>query len=145
MQRKGIEKICRLDVLCKSLANNPCYMLTITNKLKTYMSSEDEALMLKKSNAARNMLKKKIELWELRQARIKEVREAKESVSPQKPVVKAEETLTKAPAEENTSPPLKNATPAFMTGANFDAYLNDHKKKKGVVLTCRVHPGESNA
>ena len=35
--------------------------------------------------------------------------------------------------------------PAFMTGQNFEAYLTDHKKKKGIVLTCRVHPGESNA
>ncbi len=27
----------------------------------------------------------------------------------------------------------------------MNLYLNDHKKKKAIVLTSRVHPGESNA
>jgi len=27
----------------------------------------------------------------------------------------------------------------------MESYLNDHKKKRGVVLTARVHPGEANS
>lgn len=41
------KKILRVDILCKSLSNNPCYMLTITNKIKTYLGSQDEAMLLK--------------------------------------------------------------------------------------------------
>ena len=51
------KKIMRVDILCKSLSNNPCYMLTITNKIKTYLGSQDEAMLLKKSNAGRAMMK----------------------------------------------------------------------------------------
>lgn len=51
-------KFLRVDILCKSLSNNPCYALTITNKIKTYLGSQDEAILLKKSNAARTMMKK---------------------------------------------------------------------------------------
>lgn len=41
------KKILRVDILCKSLSNNPWYMLTITNKIKTYLGSQDEAMLLK--------------------------------------------------------------------------------------------------
>ena len=36
-------------------------MLTITNKIKTYLGSQDESILLKKSNAAREMMRKKME------------------------------------------------------------------------------------
>jgi len=41
-------------------------VLTITSNIKTYLSSEDEATMLKKSDAARGMMKKKLEVYEAR-------------------------------------------------------------------------------
>lgn len=40
-------KYLRVDILCKTLSGNPCYMLTITNKIKTYLGSQDEAMLLK--------------------------------------------------------------------------------------------------
>lgn len=58
------KKFLRVDILCKSLSNNPVYMLTITNKIKTYLGSQDEAMLLKKSNAARAMMKKKMQRYE---------------------------------------------------------------------------------
>jgi len=58
------KKILRVDILWKSLSNNPWYMLTITNKIKTYLGSQDEAMLLKKSNAGRAMMKKKIQRYE---------------------------------------------------------------------------------
>lgn len=33
----------------------------------------------------------------------------------------------------------------FNPNENFSYYLRDHKHKKGVVITWRVHPGESNS
>lgn len=41
------KKFLRVDILWKTLGNNPCYMLTITNKIKTYLGSQDEAMLLK--------------------------------------------------------------------------------------------------
>ena len=55
---KDKRKFLRIDILCKSLSNNPWYALTITNKIRTYLGSQDEAILLKKSNAARTMMKK---------------------------------------------------------------------------------------
>jgi hypothetical protein len=44
---KSHKKFLRADILCKSLSNNPCYTLTITNQIRTYLGSQDEALLLK--------------------------------------------------------------------------------------------------
>lgn len=33
----------------------------------------------------------------------------------------------------------------FNPNENFSKYLRDHKHKKGIVITSRVHPGESNS
>ena len=33
----------------------------------------------------------------------------------------------------------------FTPNKNFVNYIKDHKHKKGIVITARVHPGESNA
>lgn len=32
----------------------------------------------------------------------------------------------------------------FNPNENFSKYMRDHKHKKGIVITGRVHPGESN-
>lgn len=33
----------------------------------------------------------------------------------------------------------------FNPNENFSKYMRDHRNKKGIVFTSRVHPGESNA
>jgi hypothetical protein len=56
---KDMRDYLRVDSLCKTLASKfksnvleqPCYVVTITNKIKTYLSSDDEAKLLRKSNA----------------------------------------------------------------------------------------------
>ena len=53
-------------MLCRTLAYNPCYVLTITNNIKTYLSSEDEETLIGKSDAAREMMKRKLEIYEAR-------------------------------------------------------------------------------
>jgi len=58
--------IMRVDNLCDTLAGNPCYVVTITQNIKTYLSSEDEQQLLKKSDAARAMVKKKLDIYEAR-------------------------------------------------------------------------------
>lgn len=68
-------KFLRIDILCKSLSNNPCYTLTITNKMRTYLGSQDEAILLKKSNAAREMMKKKMDRIEALQSHLKSQKE----------------------------------------------------------------------
>ncbi len=61
-----LKHIMRIDSLCSSLAGNPIYCLTITNHIDSYLSSADEAEVLKKSNAARAMLRKRFEIHEAR-------------------------------------------------------------------------------
>jgi hypothetical protein len=56
----------RIDNLCDALGGIPCYVLTITSNIQTYLSSEDEQQLLKKSDAARAMLKKKLDIYEAR-------------------------------------------------------------------------------
>ena len=34
-------------MLCRTLGNNPCQMLTITDELSTYLTSEQEAQLFK--------------------------------------------------------------------------------------------------
>ena len=58
--------VMRIDNLCDALGGIPCYVLTITSNIQTYLSSEDEQLLLKKSDAARAMLKKKLDIYEAR-------------------------------------------------------------------------------
>lgn len=51
------QKYLRINPICKSLAGNPCYSLTITNKIKSYTDWKDENDKLNKSSAARRQLK----------------------------------------------------------------------------------------
>ncbi len=56
----------RIDNLCDTLAGNSCYIVTITANLKTYLTSQDELNLFKKSDDARAMLKKKLDIYEAR-------------------------------------------------------------------------------
>ena len=57
-------KFLRIDTLCKSLAQNPCYMLTITNKISSYLSASDEARLINKSDAGKNMMAKRLQKYD---------------------------------------------------------------------------------
>jgi hypothetical protein len=63
---KNPPNVMKIDNLCDALGGIPCYVLTITSNIQTYLSSEDEQQLLKKSDAARNMLKKKLDIYEAR-------------------------------------------------------------------------------
>jgi hypothetical protein len=56
-------------------------MLTITNKIRTYLGSQDEAILLKKSNAARTMMKKKMDRIEALQSNLKIQKEGSTTTS----------------------------------------------------------------
>lgn len=113
----------RLDKICNTLGGHPCYMLTITSNINTYMSSEDEALLLNKSHAGRSLVN-----WRL---------------------VKYEETAkwNEGWGESNNTGKIKSLFKDKWLLANeaFSPYLRDHKDKWSIGLTCWVHPGESNA
>lgn len=66
MDLPKVNSVMRVDNLCNTLGGNPCYILTITQNIRTYLTTEDEQLLLKKSDAARAMLKKKLEIYEAR-------------------------------------------------------------------------------
>ena len=51
------KSILRVDTLCKTLAGNDCYVLTITNGVDTYTSWDDEFVKLQKSAAGRRIMK----------------------------------------------------------------------------------------
>lgn len=76
--------------------------------------------MLKKSNAARAMLRKRFEIHEARHHQM-----------PSDDIPSNEESLVTCRNMYNNR--------------RFHKYIKDHKGKRGVVLTARVHPGESNA
>ena len=61
-----------MDSLCKTLAGNQCFVLTITQNVNTYLTSEDEQSLFKKSDAARTLIKRKLEIYEARN-KLKEV------------------------------------------------------------------------
>lgn len=135
------KKIMRVDILWKSLSNNPCYMLTITNKIKTYLGSQDEAMLLKKSNAGREMMIKKMQRYEDLLAMADKANKASAIGSKKKSIKKKIQPQIKPNGKNMNVFTEKHFNP----NENFSNYLRDHKHKKGIVITGRVHPGESNS
>ena len=111
-----------IDNLCNSLAGNACYMLTITNNIDSFMSSADEAHLICKSNAGRSIVARRLNKYNELTKRFNKDK-AKTPVSIQN-VFKDKRLL--------------------MNDA-FSPYLKDHKDKKCIVITCRVHPGEAGS
>lgn len=150
------KKYLRVDILCKSLSNNPWYMLTITNKIKTYLGSQDEALLLKKSNAARQMMRKKMERIEALQMNVKMQKEfsAESNSVPNNGRRESSIKPKQSDSENHEGKESKHQEPNqqnlftekyFNPNENFTNYRMDHKHKKGIIITSRVHPGESNS
>ena len=47
----NFDRIARIDLLCKSLAENSIYMLTITENLGSYFSARDEVRLFREGGA----------------------------------------------------------------------------------------------
>ena len=136
-------------------------MLTITNKIKTYLGSQDEAILLKKSNAARTMMKQKMQRIDALQQNVKlqkdtviggnslnysnsntqNVKRDSSNISNKKKLNKNGENDEDSDSNQNNLFTEKYFSP----NKNFKNYMKDHKHKKAIVITARVHPGESNA
>jgi len=57
---KWLSSIVRVDTLCKSLAGNDCFLVTITDRVQTYMPwAEEETLMLKTA-AGRRLIRQRL-------------------------------------------------------------------------------------
>jgi hypothetical protein len=54
---KVAPKYCRVDELCRTLAGNSCYMMTITSQISSYKSFTDEKYEWSVSAAARRFLR----------------------------------------------------------------------------------------
>eukprot|EP00347_Sterkiella_histriomuscorum_P011037 403373989 len=154
MQLPKINSIMRVDNLCNTLGGNPCYILTITQNMRTYLTSEDEQHLLKKSDAARAMLKKKLEIYEARQ----KARDASlannnsyQARSSQAQIKDLPNTQDPDQHDSQTQNLLASQSQNLLSineytfNPHMNQYLNDHKKKRAIVLTARVHPGESNS
>ena len=135
-------------------------MLTITNNIKTYLGSQDEAILLKKSNAARSMMKRKMQRIEALQQNVKSQKDSISNSIPNNISVNTQnikrdisnnvskKKKTKDEQDGNNSDSSQKnlfTEKHFTPNKHFANYINDHKHKKGIVITCRVHPGESNA
>lgn len=55
------KNIVKMNELCKTLGNNSCPMLTITEKVDTYLSYEQERMLSAKSLSSKRMIMNKVE------------------------------------------------------------------------------------
>jgi hypothetical protein len=73
------QSILRITNFCKTLAGNPCYVLTITQNVETYSASAKESEKLHKSTAGRRYMKLKELKEEARIRLIEAIRGGKDS------------------------------------------------------------------
>jgi hypothetical protein len=120
------KKFLRIDSFCKTLAGNNCFLLTITNKIKSYTGWKEESEKLQKSSAARRYIKIK-ELKEETKLKILETKSsegkdgAKESIHSIKKGVFF--TARVHPGEPNSS---------FMIRGAIEFLLSDCKEAKSL-------------
>lgn len=133
----------RIDNLCNTLCNNPCHIITITDKIQTYWPFKHEKEVLKKCD---HFFKK----W-------KQIKLDKEEL--EKQAQNGGSLKCKKKEKTKGKKPFRNDLQS--TIAQYDEFYNrlyldkknpalkqhkkDHRLKKCIFLTSRVHPGESNA
>lgn len=93
--KEKFPKIARVNPLCKTIANNICEVLTITNNMRTYQTFEEETHEWGISSAGRRMLRNK---------------------------------------------KVRKSMQAKILGKEVE---DEHRKKSGIVITARVHSGET--
>lgn len=57
---RRLEDRLRIDTLCKSLAGNECFLLTITDNVQTYVSWTDEEALMLKTAAGRRLIRQRL-------------------------------------------------------------------------------------
>ena len=118
------ESIMRLDILCKTLAKNVCPMITITDKINSYLSYRYERELAIKSKNTKKMILSKIEKL------------------PISSITKKTKKLSEGKYKNEIS--LYDSD--LNKFRNLEIAIKKHKKyhenKKGIIITARVHPGK---
>jgi len=129
--------IIRIDVLCKTLANNPCTILTITENIDTYLSYQYEREIASKPRKLRKALRSYAD--KLRSKFL-----LKRGIGN----YHTESFGGRKNKLEREVPESQEIIESFI-GKTKDLesrllkHKEDHGQKKGVVITARVHPGNS--
>ena len=59
----NFDRLARIDLLCKSLAGNNIYLLTITEQLGSYFTARDEVRLFREGGALSNSFKKRFSFF----------------------------------------------------------------------------------
>lgn len=109
-----------------------------------------------KSDAARTMMKKKMDRIEAMQNNVKIHKETSSTTATSNTKnltrreslvsLKKKPIINKSDSDSEEGKQQNLFTERYFTpNENFGSYMKDHKHKKGIVITARVHPGESNS
>eukprot|EP00347_Sterkiella_histriomuscorum_P003123 403365502 len=141
-QKVSVNKqILKTNIMCKTLGGSPCPMITITEKIDTYLDYYDDILLNQQlPNVVRKQLHKKYQKCK------KLYKQSMESRGKVRKLLKA------AFEEEFNSFYEKNSEIFIKIDQRFEnyhqklkQYIIDHYHKKAVIITSRVHPGEPQA
>ena len=124
------ENIARIDMMCKTLAKNVCPMITITNNVGTYISYKYERRISSMSKSTMKILYNRMEkLMNKLKTKVKTG-----NIS-HKRKYKNELNL------EQTEGPEFDTMKNFELESALLKHNEVHKKKKGIIIVARVHPG----
>lgn len=137
----GPKAIIKKNLLCVSLGRIPCPLLTITEKVESYLDYYEELrLMHHIPNVVRRAFREKY-----RKLR-KLARTGDDSKGRAKRFIEAAYEEEIKDFFEYNKDHLLETSPTF---EGFDSrlhqYLKDHGQKKAIIITSRVHPGEPQA
>ena len=129
----------KTNILCRDLTGSPCPMVTITDKVNTYLDYYDEYQLNKElPSVLRKQMFKKM------QKAKKLYRQSLESKGKVRKLLRAafEEEINSF--YENNIDSFKSINSERFSGYHhkLKQYVVDHFHKKAVVITSRVHPGE---
>jgi len=135
------ERILSQSILCKTLSGVACPLLTITENVSSYLKYSEE---LKIQQLLPPVLKKQLkQKYQKVRKLIKQCQESKGKV--QKLLYAAFQEEIKCFYEYNEEAFLTVDASFKNFGDRLTQYIKDHASKKAVVITSRVHPGESQA
>lgn len=122
----------RRDLLCTSLGERPCYMLSITENINSYINPTEELKYFKNfksENIPQNSEKSISEITRSGyKTGIEKIKEVEHDLNPN--------AFKKA---------TKQLEKAMESKQRYNDYNSYHRHKRAIVLSGRVHPGESNS